>query len=108
VRESFVSTIDIRGHCVALTLIGLILFSVRLEAAPAQKYHTYVGKVVSIYKGTLSVKGDKGEIRYFAIGKETTYAPNRQPRVGEQVEVRYFFRKGYYVAQQVKLLAVKK
>jgi len=93
---------------VALTLFLVILFSVRLEAAPVQKYHTYVGKVVSIYKGTLSVKGGKGEIMYFAVGKETAYAPNRQPRISEQVEVKYFFRKGYYVAEQVKFLSVKK
>ena len=74
------------------------------ETVPAQKKLTYVGKVVSIYKGTLSVKGNKGEVMYFAVGKKTKYIPRHLPAVNQQVKVSYYYRRGYNVAYQVEVL----
>ena len=94
------------------SIIIFFIFSILLSAQPglaaSPKTRHYAGKVVSLYKGTLSVKGEKGEIMYFAVEKETVYTPQRQPRVGERVEVKYIFRKGYNVAQEVKMVPVKK
>jgi hypothetical protein len=74
------------------------------ETAPAQKNSTYVGKVVSIHRGTLSVKGGRGEVMYFAVGKRTTYIPRRLPAVDERVKVSYSYRRGHNVARQVEVL----
>ena len=94
------------------SIIIFFIFSILLSAQPglaaSSKFRYYSGKVVSLYKGTLSVKGEKGEIMYFAVEKETVYTPKRQPRVGERVEVKYVFRKGYNVAQEVKMVPAKK
>ena len=88
-----------------MTLIAIVFVILLVaEIAPAQKYVTYVGKVVSVYKGTLSVKGNKGEVMYFAVGRKTTYIPRRLPAVNEQVKVSYYFRRGYNVAYQVEIL----
>ena len=89
-------------HRIFLTMFFVILLIA--ENAPAQKYLTYVGKVVSVYRGTLSVKGDKGEVMYFAVGRKTTYIPHRLPAVNEQVKVSYYFQRGYYVAYKVEIL----
>ena len=74
------------------------------ETAPAQKYSTYVGKVVSVYKGTISVKGGGGEVMHFAVGRRTTYIPRRLPAVDERVKVNYYFRRGHNVAYQIEIL----
>ena len=86
-------------------LVMIFAMSLTEEISPAQKYLTYVGKVVSIYRGTLSVKGNKGEVTYFAIGRKTTYIPRRLPTVNEQVKVSYYFQKGYNVAYQVEMIS---
>jgi len=93
---------------IILTFVFSILLSAQPGLAASSKSRYYSGKVVSLYKGTLSVKGEKGEIMYFALEKETVYTPQRQPRVGERVEVKYIFRKGYNVAQEVKMVPAKK
>ena len=86
-----------------LTIVCVMLLTE--EITPAQKYLTYVGKVVSIYKGTISVKGDKGEVMYFAVGRKTVYIPRRLPAVNERVKVSYYFRRGYNVAYQVEMIS---
>jgi hypothetical protein len=91
-----------KNWMVFLTVVFMILLVA--ETASAQKYLIYVGKVVSVYKGTLSVKGNKGEVMYFAVGRKTTYIPHRLPAVSEQVKVSYYFRRGYNVAYQVEIL----
>jgi hypothetical protein len=87
---------------VFLTVVFMILLVA--ENASAQKYLTYVGKVVSVYRGTLSVKGDKGEVMYFAVGRKTVYIPHRLPAVDERVKVSYYFQRGHHVAYQVEIL----
>jgi hypothetical protein len=87
-----------------LSMVFLMLLIVGLEVASAQKYFDFVGKVVTIYGGTLSVKNNKGETMTFAVGRRTTYDPPRLPAVGERVEVNYFLRRGHNVAYQVKIL----
>jgi hypothetical protein len=91
-----------RHWMIFLTMVFVILFIA--ETAPAQQYLTYVGKVVSVYKGTLSVKGGGGEVMYFAVGRKTVYLPRRLPAVDERVKVSYYFRRGHNVAYQVEIL----
>jgi len=86
-------------------LTMIFAMSLTEEISPAQKYLTYAGKVVSLYKETLSVKGDKGEVMYFAVGKKTVYNPRRLPAVNERVKVSYYFRRGYNVAYQVEMVS---
>ncbi len=87
-----------------LSLVFVMLLIVGLEVASAQKYFDFSGKVVTIYRGTLSVKNDKGETMTFAVGRRTTYDPARLPAEGERVEVKYFLRRGHNVGYQVKIL----
>ena len=85
-----------------LTVVFVIL--IIAETAPAQKNLTYVGRVVSIYRRTLSVKGGGGEVVHFAVGRRTTYIPHRLVAVEERVKVSYYFRRGHNVAYQVEVL----
>jgi hypothetical protein len=87
-----------------LSMVFVMLFIVGLGVASDQKYFDFAGKVVTIYRGTLSVKNDKGETMTFAVGRRTTYDPPRLPAVGERVEVKYFLRRGANVGYQVKIL----
>ena len=89
---------------IILTVVIAILFFIGLEETLAQaQYFNYVGKVISIYRDTLSVKGAKGEIMYFLVGRRTAYNPPRLPAVGEKVEVLYYLRRGYNIAYQVNI-----
>jgi hypothetical protein len=90
--------------CMILSMVFVMLLIVGLEIASAQKYFDFSGRVVTIYRGTLSVKNDKGETMTFAVGRRTTYDPPRLPAVGERVEVKYFLRRGHNVGYQVKIL----
>ena len=87
-----------------LFMIFSMVFMVGLEWASAQQYLQFVGRVVSIHRGTLSVKGSKGEVMYFAVGRRTIYVPPRLPGVNERVKVDYFLRRGHNVAYQVEVL----
>jgi hypothetical protein len=91
---------------VMMIAIG-ILVAVGLREASAQKYFFFQGKVESLYKDQLTVKGNKGETMYFAIGRNTAYIPSRLPGVGERVKVTYFLRRGHNVASQVEILSAK-
>ncbi|MCJ7494102.1 MAG: hypothetical protein MUP68_07665 [Deltaproteobacteria bacterium] len=81
-----------------------ILITIGLKEASAQQYFFFQGKVESLYREQLTVKGDKGETMYFAIGRRTVYIPSRLPGVGERVKVTYFLRRGHNVASQVEIL----
>ena len=76
-----------------------------METTSAQKHLTYIGKVKSLDKGTLSIKGDKGEVMFFTVGGKTEYAPRRLPVVDERVKVTYYIRKGHNVAYKVEFLS---
>jgi hypothetical protein len=85
-------------------LIVTFLVMIAAENSEAQQYFNFSGKVVSLYKGSLSLQGDKGETMNFAVGRRTIYIPSRLPGVGERVKVTYFLRKGHNVASQVEIL----
>ena len=93
----------VRNFLILLT-ISLLLFAISLEISLAEQYFKYVGNVVDVHKGTMSVKGDKGEVMHFAVGKKTIYIPHRVPAIGERVRVTYFFRKGNYIGSQIEIL----
>ena len=84
-----------------------ILIAIGLREASAQQYFFFQGKVESLYKDQLTVKGSKGETMYFAIGRNTVYVPSRLPGISERVKVTYFLRRGHNVASQVEILSAK-
>ena len=95
---------------------GLILFTVfafllivGLETALAQQTSTFEGSVAGITtgafaRGIITVKGDKGEVLNFAVGRKTIYVPKRYPGVGERVKITYSLVRGQNVAYQVEIL----
>jgi len=83
-------------------LIFTFLMLIGIKKSEAQQYFFFQGKVESLYREQLTVKGDKGETLYFAIGRRTVYIPSRLPGVGERVKVTYFLRRGHNVASQVE------
>jgi hypothetical protein len=87
-----------------LMVVAGVLIAIGLDEASAQQYFFFQGKVESLYREQLTVKGDKGETMYFAIGRRTVYIPSRLPGVGERVKVTYFLRRGHNVASQVEIL----
>ena len=87
-----------------MMVVAGILIAIGLEEASAQQYFNFSGKVVSLYKGSLSVQGDKGETMNFAVGRRTIYVPSRLPGVGERVRITYYFQRGHNVAYQVEIL----
>ena len=95
-------------HWVVLCTVLTIFFTIGLEITSAQQYFFFQGKVASVYKDQLTVKGNKGETMYFAIGRKTVYVPTRLPGVDERVKVTYFLRRGHNVASQVEILPAKK
>ena len=82
-----------------------MLFAIGLEISSAQEYLKYVGDVVDVQRRTISVKGDKGEVMHFAVGRKTIYIPHRVPAIGERVQVTYFFRRGNNVGSQIEILS---
>jgi hypothetical protein len=92
-------------HWMVLFAIFTIFFMIGLEITSAEDY--FMGKVVGIHEGQLTVKGDKGETMYFALANTTVFVPTRLPGVDEQVKVTYFLRNGNNVATQVEILSGK-
>lgn len=92
---------------IILVVVVGILVAVGLREVSAQQYFFFQGKVENLYKDQLTVKGNKGEIMYFAIGRRTVYLPSRLPGVGERVKVAYYLRRGHNVASQVEILSAK-
>jgi hypothetical protein len=100
----------------SLTKHGLILFTVfaflfiaGLETTLAQETSTFEGSVAGITtgafaRGMITVKGDKGEVLNFAVGRKTIYVPKRYPGVGERVKITYSLARGQNVAYQVEIL----
>ena len=95
-----------KNWLILMVAVG-ILIGVGLREASAQQYFFFQGKVENLYKDQLTVKGNKGETMYFAIGRNTVYVPSRLPGVGERVKVTYFLRRGHNVASQVEIFSAK-
>jgi hypothetical protein len=96
-------------HAIILSAIFAFLFVIGLEITLAQQSFTYLGSVAGINmgafsRGNISVKGDKGDIMNFAVGRKTVYIPSRLPGIGERVKVSYYFQRGQNVAYQVEIL----
>jgi hypothetical protein len=87
-----------------MVVVAGILVGIGLREASAQQYFFFQGRVESLYREQLTVKGDKSETMYFAVGRRTVYIPSRLPGVGERVKVTYFLRRGHNVASQVEIL----
>jgi hypothetical protein len=80
------------------------------EITLAQQTFIYEGRVTGITtgafaRGTITVKGNKGVVMNFAVGRNTVYIPSRHPGVGEQVKITYSFIRGENAAYQVEILA---
>jgi len=95
---------------ITLCAIFAFLFFVGLEITLAQQTLTYEGSVTGITtgafaRGTITVKGDKGVVMSFAVGRNTVYIPARQPGVGERVKITYSFIRGENAAYQVEIVA---
>ena len=89
--------------------IFAFLFVVALETTLAQQMSTFEGSVAGITtgawaRGTISVKGSKGEVINFAVGRRTVYIPSRYPGVGERVKVTYSLIRGQNAAYTVEIL----
>ena len=95
-----------KNWLVLMVAVGIFV-AVGLREASAQQYFFFEGKVESLYKDQLTVKGNKGQTMYFAIGRRTVYIPSRLPGVGERVKVTYYLRRGYNVASQVEIFSAK-
>jgi len=91
---------------ILLIVVGISL-TVGAGNLLAQQYFFFQGKVESLYKEQLTVKSNKGETMYFAIGRRTVYIPSRLPGVGERAKVTYYLRRGHNVASQVEVLSGK-
>jgi hypothetical protein len=96
-------------HGIILFTIFTFLFTVGLEITLAQQSFTYEGSVAGINigafsRGNISVKGDKGEVMNFAVGRKTVYVPSRLPGIGERVKVSYYLQRGQNAAYQVEIL----
>jgi len=85
-------------------IISTILFVIGAAMTSAQPYSTFVGKVVAIQRGAISVKGEKGEVLQFAVGRKTVYIPPRLPGVGEWVKVEYRFDGRRNVGYQMQVI----
>jgi hypothetical protein len=96
---------------------GMILFAilaflsvVGLEITLAQQMSTFEGSVAGITtgawaRGIISVKGNKGEVINFAVGRKTVYIPSRYPGVGERVKITYSLERGQNAAYTVEILS---
>ena len=87
----------------ALSVILVMLVSIGLEVAYAQKYVKFSGTVVSVHNKSLSVKDSKGVTMNFVMGRKTQFDPGRLPNVGEKVEVDYYLKRSSNVAYQVRI-----
>ena len=92
-----------------LVVIFAVVSALGLEESPAQETSTFEGSVAAITtgawaRGNITVKGVKGEIMNFAVGRKTVYVPSRYPGVGERVKITYSLIKGQNAAYQVEIL----
>jgi hypothetical protein len=92
-----------------LTVIFAVVTVLELEQSLAQQTFTFEGSVAGItthafVRGNVTVKGAKGEIMNFAVGRKTVYVPSRYPGIGEWVKITYSLVRGQNVAYQVEIL----
>jgi hypothetical protein len=97
-RRFFRNRVGLFMMCFAFLVI------VGLETTLAQQYFFFQGRVVSLSKDQLTVKGNNGETMYFAIGRNTVHIPSRMPGDGERVRVTYFMQRDRNVASQIEIL----
>ena len=90
-----------------IALVFVMLVSIGLEVAYAQKYIKFSGTVVSVFKKSLSVKDSKGTTTNFVMGRKTQFDPGRLPNVGEKVDVDYYLKRSSNVAFQVRIKAAQ-
>ena len=98
---------SIKKDLVLLTLVFAAVTVIGLKESLSQQTFTFVGKVINIQRGGITVQGDKGEAMRFAVGRRTVYIPDRIPGVGERVRVSYYFKRGSNVGYQVEILPVE-
>ncbi|MGA2518618.1 MAG: hypothetical protein ABSG44_19000 [Thermodesulfobacteriota bacterium] len=90
-------------------LVFAVLTVLGLEQSLAQQTSTFEGSVAGITtgafaRGIITVKGVKGEVMNFAVGRKTVYVPSRYPGVGERVKITYSLIRGQNAAYQVEIL----
>jgi hypothetical protein len=96
-------------HGIIFSVIFMFLFAIGLEITLAQQTSTFEGSVAGIStgafaRGIITVKGDKGEVLNFAVGRKTVYIPSRYPGIGEWVKITYSLQRGQNAAYQVEIL----
>ena len=89
-------------YLIVLTIFAFLLV-IELESGSAQQSFSFVGNVVNISRGNITVKGAKGENMNFAVGRRTQYYPARLPAIGERVRMSYYFQRGRNVAYQAEI-----
>jgi len=92
-----------------LMVVFAVVTVLGLKEPLAQQTSTFEGSVAGITthafaRGIITVKGDKGEVLNFAVGRKTVYVPKRYPGVGEQVKITYSLVRGQNAAYQVEIL----
>jgi hypothetical protein len=97
-------------HGALFFTVFAFLFVVGLETTLAQQMSTFEGSVAGITtgawaRGIISVKGNKGEVINFAVGRKTVYVPSRYPGVGERVKITYSLERGQNAAYTVEILS---
>jgi len=97
-------------HGMIVFTIFAFLFVVGLEITLAQQTLTFEGSVAGITtgafaRGIITVKGDKGDVMTFAVGRRTVYIPKRYPGIGERVKITYSLQRGQNAAYQVEILS---
>ena len=97
-------------HGMIFFTILAFLFVAGLEITSAQPMSTFEGSVAGITtgawaRGVITVKGNKGEVMAFAVGRKTVYVPSRYPGVGEHVKITYALVRGQNAAYTVEILS---
>ncbi len=100
---------SIKRGLLLLTVIFAVVTVLELEESLAQQTFTFEGSVAGVTtgawaRGNITVKGAKGEIMNFAVGRKTIYVPKRYPGIGEWVKITYSLVRGQNVAYQVEIL----
>ena len=100
---------SVKKGLVLLALVFAVATVLGLEESLAQQTSTFEGTVAGITtgafaRGVITVKGVKGEVMNFAVGRKTVYAPSRYPGVGERVKITYSLIRGQNAAYQVEIL----
>ena len=85
-------------------IISAIFSPIGAAITSAQPNSTFVGKVVAIQRGAISVEGEKGEVILFAVGRNTVYIPHRLPGIGEWVKVEYRFDGRRNIGYQMQVI----